>query len=524
MTKKYKQHPLTKLSDEELDTLLNSLGHPYTEENTDRIIKKFKTRTKKKRVIFRFVSMSKRQLVLVILMLMAFIPLTAIAAQRIWQVTMEKEEYKLVTKLDKEGEAKTGERYYKVKLGYVPEGFSEGDPDAGDYVSNMFKNDTGNEWIYFNLCYLDNTDELFDTFVQDYRDMKIKNMSAWKITTSYEEGFVSERVRVFYEKENLFIEYDFSESFSEKEIKKIIENVSLKETSNIEEATVWITPTTEEEYAGYDESDEEVKNWVLDPNSPDVHQVGDTVAVDWTGHVDIPPVPEGMEEPNYERYEITVNEVAWKNAVPEDKFAILKKQYETSYEEINGSKKTDYEKFESYSMLYETIPFLDKEGKANTMDATEILTGDGKETISRPVGKTKIIPKYLELDVTVKSLSDEPYEWLQLKPTLDQFKLEDQGFKIEKERYFRISEEWALYPFSHFQIPFNNIGVWGEEEYGVENLQPGESRDVTLSYVVVAENFDHIFLNLKREMIEAVARNDQYDDVDRSTEWIQITE
>lgn len=484
MAKKYDEHPLGELSDEQLDQVLENYISSYSAENHKNIVRK--TNLKKKTPIVR-VTFTKRKLLMVAVLLLFFIPVGTYVAAKLWDINIEKQGYELTTKIDKPENQQPDTGHYRLVAEYVPDYLTTDDESQGLYFYEDLGLDEEDDvdWealskaraISFQLFELNEKDTVIDEYIKDYKEIKLSKGSAYMLKQTDNFGnHENTIVRKFFENHNKFVDVQYHGNISQKEIKKILDSLHLVSVATAEEST----------FAGYyfspDDLDERFTEllganepMMLDPNNKnEIVQLNEAMnTIDIYGN----PVQE-----------ITVTKATLSDKISPEKLAILNERLEVG----TDAKLT-------YNVEW------DKKGKLLPFTATEYTWGDGKSELSEEIQEFKIEPKYLEVELQVKNVTEAPVDY---DPYIQVRRLMKQGdtFTDLPTETFLVRKvlsdpenPYAILNAPAYTLP-NTVGEIVDqtvkEESAAITIAPGETATFTTGYIVIYEDYDNLFMNL----------------------------
>ncbi|MGM0167656.1 hypothetical protein IGI39_002640 [Enterococcus sp. AZ135] len=482
MAKKYDEHPLGKLSDEALDQILEHYSNSYSAENKENILQK--TRLKKTEPVV-LATFSKRKLVMIAVLVLLFLPVGTYVAAKLWEITVEKQNYQLTTKIDKPAPQQPDTGNYRLVADYVPKYFKVyDDPIEFSFYEDIAVSSENEEalealenvrGITFTLYELNKNDTVIDDYVKDYKEIKLSKGSAYIFEKVDSFDQIDAVVgRKFFEKQNKFVELKCYGNISEKEITKILDQLSLVNVATKEEATMsfdYLTPEDEAERIGT------VDPMTLDSNNKDqVVQLNEGIST-----IDINGAP--MEE-------ITVSKVTLNNRIAPKYLSILKKRMKVgTYEEQDFGEKWD------------------KNGKLQPITATEYTRGDGKNTTDREIREFKIQPKYLEIELKVKNVQDKTRNYSPILLQVEQLAKQGNIITTLPTETFLIHKDLSdpFNPYRYIESPAHPLpttvdkivdDLVVEDPEEMRSIAPGETGTFTVGYIFARENYNNLFLNI----------------------------
>lgn len=482
MAKKYDEHPLGKLSDEALDQILEHYGSSYSAENKENILQK--TRLKKKEPVV-LATFSKRKLLMIAVIVLFFLPVGTYVAAKIWEITVEKQNYRLTTKIDKPALQQPDTGNYRLVAGYAPKYFtvSEESRQLSFYEKVTVSSDSdkylealdNTRGITFTLYELNQKDTVIDDYVKNYKEIKLSKGSAYLFEqlNPFEEveAIVA---RKFFEKQNKFVELTCYGDISEKEITKILDQLSLVNVATEEESTRVIDYLTPEDEA---ERIDTVDPMILDSNNKnEVVQLNEAINT-----MDLHGAP--MEE-------ITVSKVTLNDTIAPKYLSILKKQVKVgTYTEQDFGEKWN------------------KKGELQPITATEYARGDGKNSMYKEIREFEIQPKYLEIEIKVKNIQEKTIDGGLILSQVEQLaKKGDIITDLPKETtLIRKDLSDPFNSYRYIEVPAHPLPITVgkivdnlvvEEAPEEQPIDPGETATVTVGYILARENYSNLFLNL----------------------------
>lgn len=485
MAKRYDDYPMGKLSDEELDQLLNYYDSSYSSKNIENI--KHKIQLKKKEPII-FATFSKRKLLMIAIIVLFFFPVGTFIAAKLWEITVEKQDYQLTTKIDKTASQQPDTGNYRLVADYVPAYFIVND-DQGElsfYEEPDFTSDSAENLEALNnargvtitLYELNKKDKVIDDYVKDYKEIKLSSGSAYIVEKLDDfAGKEATIARKFFEKENKFVELKCYGDISEKDIKKILDNLYLTNVATKEEATRAI------EYMSPDDFSEKISKISegIEPMMLDINNKSEVVQLNEAiNTIDLNGNP--LEE-------LTVVKATLSDTIASKQLGILNKQIKAGTYDSNDSFGEEW----------------DKKGKLKTMIATEYVLGDGKHTVNKEIREFEVRPKYLEIELKVKNLTEKTINY---SPYIQVRRLAKQGdFYTDLPTDTTFIHKIPSDPFNTFYyletpaypLPTTVGKVVDhivEEEVDAHPILPGETATFTVNYILANIEYSNLFLNL----------------------------
>lgn len=485
MAKKYDEHPLGELSDEQLDQILENYISSYSAENHKNIVRK--TNLKKKTPIVR-VTFTKRKLLMVAVLLLFFIPVGTYVAAKLWDINIEKQGYELTTKIDKPENQQPDTGYYRLVAEYVPDYLTVNDEPHILYFYEDWVMDPEAEvdieeydnarYIMFNLYDLKDKNVVTDEYVKDFKEIELSDKTIYTLKKTDTFGNAKSDpaepdsiARVFFEKQNMFVEMECRGDIPEKEIVKIADSLHLVNVATMEEATMAI------EYETLDEWVKKISVGLENPDPLDINNKSEVAQLNEAiTTVDISGLP---------TQEITVNKV-------------------TLSDKITPESLTDVNNLPKPEQALLNVEW-DKSGNLKPFTAVRYSLGEGKSSVNEKIEEIKITPKYLEIEVMVKNITENSSDLILYAP-VERLAKQEEGFlpfptdtfltrKVPLDKN-NPSMENLLNIYYPLPAEGDIINENGDEEVVRPTIAPGETVTVTVSYMLASEDYSNLFLNL----------------------------
>lgn len=485
MARRYEDHPLGELSDEQLDQILENYISSYSAETHKNIVRK--TKLKKKDPIVQ-VTFTKRKLLMVAVLLLFFIPVGTYVAAKLWEINVEKKGYELTTKIDKPANQQPDTGHYRLVAEYVPDYLTVWDNPSILYLHEDWVMDPEIEAdpeeydnarsIMFTLYDLKEENIVVDVYVQDFKEIKLSNKTVYILNKTDTFGNTEHDpvepdliARRFFEKQNKFVEMECRGDISEKEIIKILDSLHLENVAAIEEATMAI------EYETLDEWAKKISVGLDNPEPLDINNKSEVVQLnEIITTVDISGIP---------TRELTVTKATLSDKIPPENLTNLNNLHKSEQALLN----VDW----------------DKDGKLKPFTAVRYSLGDGKSSVNEKIEEIKITPKYLEIEVMVKNITENSSDLILYAP-VERLAKQEEGFlsfptdtfltrKVPLDKNNPSMENLLniYYPLPTNEVKINENG---EGKVEAPAIAPGETITITASYILANEEYNNLFLNL----------------------------
>lgn len=472
LTENENNHPLESLTDDQLTSLLEEQGIQYSEVNQQRINKKIKDKQMKSKGVMSILKerLNPRRGVLISCALVLLIPVTALAANKIWEVTTKQEGF--LTTIGLSGK-KVSDTPYKLSASYVPEGLVEVPNTDGQ---KYWKESVPANGFSLALIKPNKKDKYPIPYSEGAVEETVGDRPVYFIKrTGMANNDFTNIAMVLFEKEERLVEIYFGSGVSKEEQIKMIEGLELKETSK-EKATLVAEMSAE----NYMSDPINRKAALLKKDSQNMSKVGQTFAV----KVD------GNEQTSEQlKVNVTVSGTSQSNQLPG----------------FSEKAKSDY------SGLLDEIcrnNLLSSEGQLLAFDAKLYQRGDGVKTVDTLVESLKIQPVYREFQMQLTNTTDSETDDLYFAPMLHRMAEQANGYQeVDPSKY--------LTPVDYFSEPiYLNEHGEGKSYYNIGKLKAKETKSVTIGYISINPLKDLEMLNI------SMTGSDSGDLNSKDNQWI----
>ncbi|MGM0124079.1 hypothetical protein IGI37_001453 [Enterococcus sp. AZ194] len=347
--------------------------HIFSEKYMNRKEKLLK-RTKQTNTPIRKFSVKK--ILLIAATAFFVVPTTVFAANELYQWLAQKQDYKVSLSVNTDKKNVRDDAYYKLDLGYLPEGMVENknSPDKYSYEDNLYKG--GFSFVLWKIHSSADFDILYS------KEMKETTYNHHKALLVKQERLENQmfdtNVFILFEKEGYVLEAYVGNDVTEEVLTKVLENVSLAKSTKEEASTTL-------DFDEYNDSLEnhqptEPQETGLSADSERIHQIGETI-------------PINIEQTNM-KFNYTVSSV--------EVFDSLNNFPLDNFNEASIERLTEYKIIDEKNQL---IPF-----KQNLIDY-----GDGVKTIDTIKETRQMKAKFVYVTATIENVTDQPIEDLYLQ-------------------------------------------------------------------------------------------------------------
>lgn len=399
---------------------------------------------------------------------------TVFAAERIYQMRLEKEKEHLAS-LDISSDNALPDEVAEVemKINYIPEGFASDPEDVKNSYTSPSRDDV---WYYIDEpVLLDTAEPMTESFVKDAETIQVNGRDAIYICNTYTEDTTWKREKIFilYEELDRVLIVGSRGRADKNELIKIAENITLTPTGNMvpaESLSRWsevAASNEQEEDKGEDMSLEEDDYYFNETDAAgmeNVHQIGDKFDI-CTSLDDSTPISLEVSVADVQAAD-DLSLLSNKDAIPDD------------WHELIGP-----------------------DGKLTSDTLNYIKLGDGEDTLTKLV-RTEQMPLklvYVTAEYTNKSsetIHDVLY-FVSLIPIIqdgDVFQVLDRT--DDTCDYVENAHQYIGHEMGYMDVFGGQLGV---KNY-IPEIRPGESATVHLAWLVNEDELDKLYLDFQGNM------------------------
>ncbi len=387
---------------------------------------------------------SKKKLWMVATALIFLVPASVYTANEVFHFLTDKTDYELDVTLNQEKNY-THDEFYKLKLGYLPENMEK--YEHGDKYSN--KDHLNEGGVSFELLQITNKTEFKELYTKDYQETKLGThqviiINRERLDGNDEFGF-NTMVYQLFEKEGYILKTYVGNDMNEAEWKKVLENISLEETTK-EEAT----PFQEAPKKGQkEEVIKKIDYGFLPENGKQIHTVGEKVKMNTNG-----------------LFNFTINKVE-----------VL--------DDLSQLDENDFN-FKREELLEKGI--LTSDNKLHTINQKIIEEGNGRTTVDEVIGQKENQVKFVYLTATLENLADS---------TIENLFLQNAPYLLDKGNKGWVMNEEKV-DFTSYSGEVDYLDSHGEEKgfYNIPIIEGKEKREIHFGYFMDEDQLDKMFLPL----------------------------
>ncbi|OQR54956.1 DUF4367 domain-containing protein [Bacillus sp. CDB3] len=376
-------------------------------------------------------------------------PTTVFGAVKVYNMIVQKQNYEVNVSVTNK-ESKKTDKWYKLKVGKLPENMEAIDDTAMKY---SFKDNYAKGGFSFILWRVGKDSNFKTLYSKSYEEKEINGKKA--VIVNKENGnnnlAFNREVFLFFEKEGIMLESFIGSDINEEQMMDVLENISLEPTSK-EKAS----DTTDYDKNRFSEGDEPKKTKVipLKEDSKRLFHIGQKV-----------PVTIIMDNSKIE-YVIEKVEV----------FDSIKDFKQENFNETGLGRLSENQALDQAGQL---IPYRRDKYKI----------GNGKDSIDQLVESKLVQPKFVYLTTTVKNIGKQATEEIYMHPSIKQLKFEGNAWKYAGKN--GVAERNIMTGEVDYLEPHGD----GKSFYNIGSITPGQTVKVNLGYFVDEDKLDSIFLD-----------------------------
>lgn len=398
----------------------------------------------------------RNRILIVAACLLIGIPTTALGAAKVYDMIVQKQNYEVNISVSNTA-LKKSDKWYKLKVGNLPENMEAVDPAGMKY---SFKDNYAKGGFSFILWKLGENSDFSTLYSNSYEEKKINGRKAIIINkdTGNENLMFNRQVFMLFEEEGIMLESYIGADVSEEQMMKVIANISLKPTSK-ENASKTVD-YDDSQLSKVNEAKESKESRVipLKKDSKQLFGIGQTVPV--TIEQEVNGTKSSLE------YVIEKVEV---------------------FDSIKDFKQENFNKLGLEILSKNKV--LDQTRELLPYRRNVYKVGNGKDLIDQLVESNLVNLKFVYLTTTVKNTGKQATEEIYMHPSLQELKLENNAWNYAEKA--GINEASIMTGEVDYLEPHGR----GKGFYNIGNIQPDEMKKINLGYFVDEDKLDSIFLD-----------------------------
>ena len=396
------------------------------------------------------VKRKKNRLLIVAACLMIGIPTTAFGAVKVYNMIVQKDNYEVSVSVTNTASEQI-ERWYKLKVGYLPESMVEMENAPMKY---SFKDNYAKGGFSFFLSRVEENTEFQTLYSKSYEEKEINGRKAVIVhrDTGNDNGMFDRQILLYFEEEGIMLESSIGVDVSDEQMIKVIENISLEPTTKEQASYIY-------DEALFSEADEPIETTVipLEKGSQQLFSIGEIV-----------PITINQINRLDDRLEYVIEKVEVFDSIKD-----FKQEYfsEMGLRTLSRNKAIDQKK--------QLIPYR--------RDVYKV--GNGKDSIDELVESQFVKPKFIYLTTTVKNVGEQVTDDIYMNPSIRVLKSENNTWNYAEED--GVDEKSIMMGEVDYLAPHGK----GKDFYNIGSILPGQTMGITLGYFIEEDKLNSMFLD-----------------------------
>ena len=389
----------------------------------------------------------KHRMLIAAACLLIGMPTTVFGAVKVYNMIVQKQNYEVNVSVSNK-DSKKSDKWYKLKIGKLPENMEAIDDSAMKY---SFKDNYAMGGFSFVLWRVGGNSDFPTLYSKSYEEKEINGKKA--VIVHRENGnkdlMFNRVIFLYFEEEGIMLQSYIGNDINEEQMIDVLGSISLEPTSK--EKSSYISDYDKKYFS---QESKTTKVIPLKKDSKRLFHIGQKV-----------PVTISMDNSQIE-YVIEKVEV----------FDSIKDFKQENFNELGLE-------------ILSKNQALDQEGQLIPYRRDVYKLGNGKDSIHKLVETKLINPKFVYLKTTVKNIGKKSTEEIYMHPSIKQLKFEGNAWNYAKED--GIAEKNIMTGEVDYLEPHGN----GKSFYNIGSIRPGETVKVNLGYFVDEDKLDSIFLD-----------------------------
>ncbi|MDK7421373.1 anti-sigma factor [Bacillus paranthracis] len=389
----------------------------------------------------------KHRMLIAAACLLIGMPTTVFGAVKVYNMIVQKQNYEVNVSVSNK-DSKKSDKWYKLKIGKLPENMEAIDDSAMKY---SFKDNYAMGGFSFVLWRVGGNSDFPTLYSKSYEEKEIDGKKA--VIVHRENGnkdlMFNRVIFLYFEEEGIMLQSYIGNDINEEQMIDVLGSISLEPTSK--EKSSYISDYDKKYFS---QESKTTKVIPLKKDSKRLFHIGQKV-----------PVTISMDNSQIE-YVIEKVEV----------FDSIKDFKQENFNELGLE-------------ILSKNQALDQEGQLIPYRRDVYKLGNGKDSIHKLVETKLINPKFVYLKTTVKNIGKKSTEEIYMHPSIKQLKFEGNAWNYAKED--GIAEKNIMTGEVDYLEPHGD----GKSFYNIGSIRPGETVKVNLGYFVDEDKLDSIFLD-----------------------------
>ncbi|MCH5439354.1 anti-sigma factor [Bacillus paranthracis] len=389
----------------------------------------------------------KHRMLIAAACLLIGMPTTVFGAVKVYNMIVQKQNYEVNVSVSNK-DSKKSDKWYKLKIGKLPENMEAIDDSAMKY---SFKDNYAMGGFSFVLWRVGGNSDFPTLYSKSYEEKEINGKKA--VIVHRENGnkdlMFNRVIFLYFEEEGIMLQSYIGNDINEEQMIDVLGSISLEPTSK--EKSSYISDYDKKYFS---QESKTTKVIPLKKDSKRLFHIGQKV-----------PVTISMDNSQIE-YVIEKVEV----------FDSIKDFKQENFNELGLE-------------ILSKNQALDQEGQLIPYRRDVYKLGNGKDSIHKLVETKLVNPKFVYLKTTVKNIGKKSTEEIYMHPSIKQLKFEGNAWNYAKED--GIAEKNIMTGEVDYLEPHGD----GKSFYNIGSIRTGETVKVNLGYFVDEDKLDSIFLD-----------------------------
>ncbi|HHP5739803.1 anti-sigma factor [Bacillus paranthracis] len=389
----------------------------------------------------------KHRMLIAAACLLIGMPTTVFGALKVYNMIVQKQNYEVNVSVSNK-DSKKSDKWYKLKIGKLPENMEAIDDSAMKY---SFKDNYAMGGFSFVLWRVGGNSDFPTLYSKSYEEKEINGKKA--VIVHRENGnkdlMFNRVIFLYFEEEGIMLQSYIGNDINEEQMIDVLGSISLEPTSK--EKSSYISDYDKKYFS---QESKTTKVIPLKKDSKRLFHIGQKV-----------PVTISMDNSQIE-YVIEKVEV----------FDSIKDFKQENFNELGLE-------------ILSKNQALDQEGQLIPYRRDVYKLGNGKDSIHKLVETKLVNPKFVYLKTTVKNIGKKSTEEIYMHPSIKQLKFEGNAWNYAKED--GIAEKNIMTGEVDYLEPHGD----GKSFYNIGSIRPEETVKVNLGYFVDEDKLDSIFLD-----------------------------
>lgn len=389
----------------------------------------------------------KHRMLIAAACLLIGMPTTVFGAVKVYNMIVQKQNYEVNVSVSNK-DSKKSDKWYKLKIGKLPENMEAIDDSAMKY---SFKDNYAMGGFSFVLWRVGGNSDFPTLYSKSYEEKEINGKKA--VIVHRENGnkdlMFNRVIFLYFEEEGIMLQSYIGNDINEEQMIDVLGSISLEPTSK--EKSSYISDYDKKYFS---QESKTTKVIPLKKDSKRLFHIGQKV-----------PVTISMDNSQIE-YVIEKVEV----------FDSIKDFKQENFNELGLE-------------ILSKNQALDQEGQLIPYRRDVYKLGNGKDSIHKLVETKLINPKFVYLKTTVKNIGKKSTEEIYMHPSIKQLKFEGNAWNYAKE------EGMDATRIMTGEVDYLEPHGDGKSFYNIGSIRPGQTVKVNLGYFVDEDKLDSIFLD-----------------------------